>query len=241
MGMILQRFLFRFRLLVLFLIVFITVNSFSYSISVLCYHRVTNADISRFTVAPAMFERQMRYLYINDYQVLTVAELVAFMNAGFIDDGVKRIVITFDDDYPQTLMNVLPVLKRFDFRITNFIYTNFLDEINFQSHTVNHVNLSLKKKKETIFDYRKRVFGEVKKSKEAIESNMNTKVNYLAYPYGTSNCEVTKLLKLAGYKAMFSALGGYVTKQSSVDAIPRLTVFRRFKIIDFIRLISGKL
>ncbi len=253
--MISQRFLLKFRLFVFCFFIVVTIKSYGYKIPVLCYHRVTDTDNSRFTISSKIFAKQMLYLYLNDYIVLSVDELVSFMNNGFIDDGKKRIVITFDDDYPQTLINVLPVLKKFGFRITNFIYTKFLDEMSlwgwyrknnsdlivFQSHTVNHLDLTVRKPSETLFSYRKRIFSEVKKSKEIIDKQLSTDVCYLAYPYGTSNLEVVKMVRLAGYKAMFSAQGGYVTKKGRLDAIPRLTVFRRFKIKDFVKLVSGRM
>jgi len=229
-----------------------------FKIPILCYHQVSNQSKGSFTISPEVFEQQMRYLYVKGYTVIPLERLVSFMRlyhsgrAGRIFLPRKAVVITFDDNYSSIYRIALYILKKYKFSGTNFIYTRFMGSRNWAiyrrmikeglvlgSHTLNHVDLALKKKGESPKEYKRRIFKEIEGSKRKLEKVLKVKVKYLAYPFGTSNKTVRRISRLAGYAAMFSALGGYVTDKTSFDAIPRFTMFRKFDMKMFRTIVSG--
>ena len=193
-----------------------------FRIPVLCYHSVTDRETGSFTIPTG------------------------------INLPRKPVVITFDDNYPSIPINALPILKMYGFKATNFVYTLFMNParwkwlaafaaegLSFGSHTCTHVDLTRRKPGETVQAYHKRIFPEMRDSRRVISTGMRMPIRYLAYPFGTSTRDVRYLARLAGYSAMFSALGGYVTEKSELDNIPRFTIFRKFNMEMFRLIVSG--
>lgn len=231
--------------------------AYSFRVPILCYHSVGDRIKGRFSVSENEFKKQMRYLYLNGYSVLPLEKLVKFLEAEKSGRrGIflprKPVVITFDDNYPDIQRIAWPILRRYNFPAYNFVYTKFMNKARWQfyrsyheagmgfgCHTITHCNLTVRRKGESPQRYRKRVLHELERSRFLISAGLRTDVEFLAYPYGECNQTVVRLARIAGFRAMFSALGGYVTEKSSLDRLPRFTVFRDFDMKMFKLIVSG--
>ena len=227
-------------------------------VPVLCYHSIADRQPGAFTISTGVFEQQMQYLYTHGYTVITLKQLVRYLrlrkagHAGRVKLPRKSVVITFDDNYVSIPLNALPILRLYGFPATNFLYTKFMTPkqwvwrrrfaakgLDFQSHTLNHVDLIRRKPGESLKLYKRRIYKEMNDSRKVIAAGLKKTVVFLAYPFGTSNPIVRRLARLSGYMAMFSALGGYVTAKSKIDNLPRFTMFRNFDMEAFKLIVSG--
>ena len=200
----------------------------------------------------------MKYLFTHNYNVIPLEKLVKFLrylkqkNKGKVFLPRNPIVITFDDNYPSIYKDALPILNKFKFKSVNFIYTKYMTKNNWkiyrkitkssmalESHSLNHVNLIKKRNKEDIKAFYKRNYKKIRDSREILMKKLKKNIKYLAYPYGVFNGMVKRFARLAGYSAMFSALGGYVTEKTKLDEIPRFTVFNNFDMKMFKKIVSG--
>jgi peptidoglycan/xylan/chitin deacetylase (PgdA/CDA1 family) len=80
----------------------------------------------------------------------------------------------------------------------------------------------------------------MQRAREELSAGLGYEVRFLAYPYGTSSPAVIRLARLAGYEAMFSALGGHVSGGSGLDAIPRITIRNSFDMPRFAAIVAGR-
>lgn len=191
------------------------------TVPILCYHRFANRT-GKLAVSPAAFAAQMEYLAQNHYRVVSLGELQRFLE-GREPLPRRSVAITIDDGYRSTFDVVFPILKKYGFRATVFLYGDFVGAgdaltwsqmqelsrsglIDIQPHSKTHSNLVLRLPKETEAQYRDRVQKEVEIPSATIAERLTTKIQYFAYPYGDTNEIVVEALKQRGF-----ALGLTVT------------------------------
>lgn len=199
------------------------------------YHSVSN-NPEFFTVKPADFEWQIKYLYENKYNVIALSQLV--------EKKIPKnsIVITFDDGYEDNFTFAYPILKKYNFPATIFLttgrigdknYTNkrgiimpMLDWqqlrvmhspglIDFEPHTVSHPKLGALDPKEAD--------REIRESKEVIEKGLGKSCQSFAYPYGNFNQEVREIAKPL-FKLAVSVKPGFVGKSDNAYELKRNSI-----------------
>jgi peptidoglycan/xylan/chitin deacetylase (PgdA/CDA1 family) len=187
-------------------------------IPVLCYHQFTEESESKnkMVVTRAEFERQMDYLATNNYQVLALSELGSFLD-GKKELPIKSVVITIDDGYKSYLEVAYPILKKYDFPSTMFVYPDFIGAgpalkwrdvkflsktplVDIQSHSKTHDSLSPLPLGESDKDYLSRLKVEVEGAEKILSSRTKQRINHFAYPYGNSSLEIVKLLQQNDYE-----------------------------------------
>jgi peptidoglycan/xylan/chitin deacetylase (PgdA/CDA1 family) len=102
-----------------------------HSIPVLYYHSVGDHPYARplsFVTLPLeIFTAQIEWLVKKKYTFLTVQQLNKYMGGGKrLPD--KSIVLTFDDGYLDNYTTVWPLAKKYDFKFTLYINTDFVDK-----------------------------------------------------------------------------------------------------------------
>jgi len=183
------------------------------TVPILCYHRFGSSR-SKLVVTPAAFAAQMEFLARNHYRVIPLSQLQGFLQ-GREPLPQRAVVITIDDGYRSTYEVAYPILKRYGFPATIFLYSDFVGatdamtwhqmqeiahsgSIEIQPHSKTHSNLTLRLPQESEVQYRERMRHEVDTPANAIEDRLTTKVNSFAYPYGDTNDVVVQRLVQRG-------------------------------------------
>jgi peptidoglycan/xylan/chitin deacetylase (PgdA/CDA1 family) len=185
------------------------------TVPILCYHRV-GPRASPMIMPPDTFAAQMEYLARNNYQVIRLSELVDFLE-GKGQLPKRAVVITFDDGHVSSYQHAYPVLRKYGFPATFFLYTDFLDGgdalrwsqiremaqsglIDFQSHSKTHANLIVRLPGESEQRYRERLDSEIRIPRDVIQRNLPGKVTHYAYPFGDANEAVLERLAQTGHE-----------------------------------------
>jgi len=172
-------------------------------VRILMYHSITTElvkDSDEMTVPKELFEKQMKFLNINKFNVVSLNKAVSYLNGKNIIPK-KTVAIVFDDGFYDNYDNALPVLKTYNIPATFFLVDNFLDgkkklngysenaflsldEIkmfdsnlfSFGSHTLSHPKLTSLNKERQIH--------EISESKLKLQNKIGKPVDSFAYPFG---------------------------------------------------------
>jgi peptidoglycan/xylan/chitin deacetylase (PgdA/CDA1 family) len=194
------------------------------TVPVLSYNNISPAEPNKMTVSQTMFEQQMRLLHEKGYRVISMDQLFDFFDFK-TSIPPNSVVITIDDGWSSAYEIVFPILKKYGYPATLFVYTDMIDRtpkalswnqlremaahgIDVQCHTKNHRNLTLPEKKESFKDYFENLEGELSGCRQTIKEKLNLEVKYLAYPYGETNPLIIELSKKLGYRGAFSVKRG---------------------------------
>jgi len=198
--------------------------------------------IKYFDVAPNIFGQQMKYLKDNGYTSISFDALVEAI-AGTTTLPEKPVIISFDDGWRNQYLDAFPILKKFGFTATFFVWTraighhrNFMtwDQLkemhaagmHIASHTLTHQMLN-RIRDEVVL--RRQIF----ESKKIIEEKLGAPVTVFAYPYGLYNARVVALVKAAGYVAARGVYSG--TTHSVADLYTLRTIIATSDMAAFTR------
>lgn len=224
-------------------------------IPILAYHNFTKDKGSSYQINIVEFEKQMDYLATHNYTVIPLSELLAGLKDGQLPP--KPVIITIDDGYNSTYTLAYPVLKKYNFPATLFIYTNFIEKNNgsltweeiremtshnteIGSHTLSHCNLLKYKKNENYETYLARIRREIFLSKEILENKTGGKVKFFAYPYGAYSPIIKNLAIQAGYKGIANANSMNNTLDTNPFSLNRQIVFGNNSFNYFIRILNQR-
>jgi peptidoglycan/xylan/chitin deacetylase (PgdA/CDA1 family) len=194
------------------------------TVPVLSYHDLSPVESSEMTVSQEMFEQQMGLLKEKGYRVISMDQLFDFLEFK-ASIPPKSVVITIDDGWFSAYEIAFPILKKYGYAATLFVYTDMIDTtpkalswnllremavqgIDVQCHTQSHRNLTLPEKKESFKDYFHNLERELSGCKETIQRKLNLEVKYLAYPSGDTTPLVIELAKKLGYRGAVTLKGG---------------------------------
>jgi peptidoglycan/xylan/chitin deacetylase (PgdA/CDA1 family) len=212
---------------------------------ILCYHAVSEDWPADLSVAPAVFESQLRGLLRKGYRATTLSGRRASDPAG------KTLVVTFDDGYLSTLTLAAPIMARLGVPGTVFVPSSFVGQGEMSwpgidrwlggpyreelralsweqvgtlaesgweigSHTASHPKL-------TQLD-EPRLAAELGESKAVIEAQLGLPCPTIAYPYGDVDARVAAAAAAAGY-ACGVGLPARWTEDSDQMQLPRVGVY----------------
>ena len=191
------------------------------TVPILCYHRFGTSTATtgwggKMTVSPSNFAAQLDWLARNDYHVIRLAQLQAFLD-GKQALPKRSVVITFDDGYETVYRYALPLLRKYNFPATLFVYTDFIGAgdalswaqlqelsasglVSVQAHSKTHRNLIERTTGEPDERYRQMLELEARAPREAIERKLPGSVRQYAYPYGDANEMVLDVLARQQYQ-----------------------------------------
>jgi peptidoglycan/xylan/chitin deacetylase (PgdA/CDA1 family) len=220
------------------------------TVTILCYHQFSKKKTnSKISISEEVFDQQMEYLKKNGYNVISLDTFYDFI-------GYKRrppknsVVITIDDGWKTMKTIAAPILKKYGFRATLFIYTDLIKSkpsnatlcwddikemiddgvVEVQSHTVSHADLT------KLMD--ESLESELEESQRIIKEKLGINVTSLAYPYGAFNNQVIDKLKKYGYKDAFTVIKGSNAFFHNNFALNRSMVFNSEDIEDFTKLLE---
>lgn len=183
------------------------------TVPILTYHRIREykdtdtINTKAFIVTPEDFEKQMKYLHNNNYNVITFTDLLNGFSGVSLPK--KAVILSFDDGYENQYVNALPILEKYHFVGTFFIFTNAIssyhdymtwDEVRelhkqgmiIGAHTKSHPKLTKIKTEKGLED-------EIVGGKQILEEKLGILIEYFAYPYGLNNDTVLGVVKNAGF------------------------------------------
>ena len=217
----------------------------SAQVAVLGYHRfvdkVRHPDTE---ITPADFEAQMQALKDGGIAVISLADFLAWRREEK-DIPPKSALITIDDGYNVAYSVAWPILKKFGYPVTLFVYTDYIRGgpksgggsisweqlaemrdagVGIGSHSVSHQNLRGGKGKADDAAYETWLWHELNGSKEQLEGRLGIKVTALALPYGLSNGHVREVATKAGYEMIFTVNGEKIAFDTPMDALGRWVV-----------------
>lgn len=114
----------------------------NYSVPVITYHSVgPNVDgwaWPELTASLEVFESQMSALATSGYQAITLDDLYSYMMLGK-EIPTQAVVLTFDDGYLDNYVYAFPILKKYGFKATIFMPTEFVDPLETPRKTLDDV------------------------------------------------------------------------------------------------------
>jgi peptidoglycan/xylan/chitin deacetylase (PgdA/CDA1 family) len=215
------------------------------------YHRFVNKVRRPDTeITPAAFEEQMKQLKDKQIAVIGMQDFLAWKR------GEKNIpphsaIITIDDGYKSGYEVAWPILKKYGYPVTMFVYTEGIKPgkysggesmsweqlaemrdagVDIQAHSVTHQDLRkppydrLAKRRLAQSEYEPWLENELAGSKQTIEQKLGVKVNCFAVPYGFYNEHVKEVAVKAGYEALFTVYGQKLTFGSPLDSLGRYMI-----------------
>lgn len=202
------------------------------TIPILMYHSIAYEKKNELRVPIENFSQQMKYLKDNNYKTLTMDELYNHLknNKPFPN---KSIVLTFDDGYADNFLSAYPIIKENGFKATIFVITDTIDKnsyylnskqllelhkngIDIGSHTTDHEKLN----KVSYEDQLKTL----KASKGVLEKLLNTKIDYIAYPYGNWNEDTLRAAKDSGYTLGVTTVQKWAHSEDNVLTLNRVRI-----------------
>ncbi len=211
----------------------------AHAVPVLCYHRFGDRD-DGMMISARHFERQMRYLKDNGYQVVPLASLLEFLE-GRQRLPKKAVVLTIDDGHQSIYKIAYPILKKYAFPATVFIYSDYLGYggltwpqihemsrdglIDIQAHSKTHANLNKRLPGESHAAWLRRIEAEVEAPSNKLREHADAPVIAYAYPYGETNEQVIDLLGKYDYLLGFTVFPGGNTAYSYPFTLHRSMIF----------------
>ena len=185
-------------------------------VPILCYHRFGKTCKSNLCISERTFIKQVEYLKKNGYHTIHLSNLMDFLNYKTAIPS-KSVVITLDDGYRSIYDFAYPLLKRYGYTATLFIYTDFIEAsrnaltwrqlrelktagFEIGSHSISHADLTKKLPHENDQTFWNRITQELITSKKIIDRKLNQDTQFFAYPYGNYNQQILDLFPKAGYK-----------------------------------------
>lgn len=213
---------------------------------VIGYHRVVDKVRHPDTeITPQDFERQMQQIKDAGVSVISMGDFLAWRR-GEKNIPPRSAIITLDDGWNSTYDVAWPILKKFGYPFTLFIYTDYvkggpksgggsltwsqLGELrdagaDVESHTVSHRDLRARRgQRGTPASYEEWLWNELAGSKQQIEKQLGISVKALALPYGFHNEHVRQTASKAGYEAVFTVEGKTITYATPLDSIGRYII-----------------
>ncbi|MFP3911315.1 MAG: polysaccharide deacetylase family protein [Desulfobacteraceae bacterium] len=206
-------------------------------VPILCYHHFADACDSPLCITARHFDEQMRYLKANGYRTITLRDLLGFLR---YENTIpkKAVLITIDDGYRSAYRIAYPILTKYEFVASLFVYTDFVgscknaitwDQLremkshgfDIGSHTLSHCALTQKKEGETDSDFLQRITGELRESKALIDKKLDQDTFSIAFPYGYYDANILDICHKTGYQ-----LGLTVKRGSNPFFSPRLRLKR---------------
>lgn len=227
------------------------------TVTILCYHRF-GPTRSAMTVTPAAFEAQMDFLARNGYRVVSMAQLADFI-AGSEPLPKKTVAITIDDGYRATYQIAFPILRKFGFPATVYLYSDFVGAadamtwpqmqelarsglVEIQPHSKSHANLTVRLPGETEARYVERIRREIEAPAALIQDKLTLASVSFAYPYGDVNDLVAGVLQRQGIRLGATVTAGgngffappYMLRRTMIYGTEDLESFKS-KLVTFTR------
>jgi len=225
-------------------------------IPVLMYHDVAPDPPERFrkyTVTPAAFSAQMRWLARAGYRTVGLDQLLAHREGAWTLPR-RAVVITFDDGFQGCADHAAPVLTAHGFTATFFLVAGLAGDTSrwllaergielplmdwptvrrlglagfeFGGHSLTHPRLSQLGPEACE--------RELRDSRALIEDRLGREVRHLAYPFGDYDARVRDIAGRVGYRSACTVRIGLSGPDDDPLALSRVPVTGYDSLLDFV-------
>lgn len=189
---------------------------------------------------PEVFDAQLRHLGEAGYHVIPLSDLTRHLRYG-TPLPTKPIVLTFDDGWINQYLYAFPILKKYGYPATFFVFTHAIGHRGFMtwdnlstlrdtgmsigSHSLSHPYL-------TQITDPTRLTAEIVDSKKILEERVGIPITDFAYPFGQFTPAIAGEVEKAGYA---SARGDFYSgeqtaaKLYALSAMNAPTTLERFR------------
>ncbi len=215
-------------------------------VPVLVYHVVRpsypsdSAAVRAIAVTPETFDAEMGYLASAGYRIVKFSDLEAYF-ASSTPLPPKPVILSFDDGWGDQFAYAFPVLEKYRYPATFFVFTNAIDRPGFLTwddlHALAAAGMTIGAHSRphpylTSIASESKLWSEIDGSRRLLEKELGLPVNEFAYPFGRYDAAIVSLVRKSGYR---SARGDYYSGRQSADrlfelsAINAPTTIARFK------------
>ena len=123
----------------------------------LCYHNIEDGKSKALTISVAEFEKEMQAIKDNGFTVIPLQDFLAWRR-GEKNIPAKSAIISLDDGWASGYSTAWPILKKFNYPFTLFIYINYVNSggksmtwdqlaemrdagVDIECHTYSHADL----------------------------------------------------------------------------------------------------
>jgi glycosyltransferase involved in cell wall biosynthesis len=221
---------------------------------ILMYHAIADDDepASRYILARRSLARQMRWLRLARYHVLSMGELVQ-LRARHELPPLRAVVLTFDDGYADNRRLAYPILRQHNFPAMFFIVSGLIgainrwddkapvarrpllgwpdikaiqgEQISIGAHTRTHPWLT----NLIPADAEREISG----SRADLEHELGQPVTVFAYPYGDMDGTTQTLVQEAGFAVACSTLPGHNSPATASMALRRTEIYGTMSLLHF--------
>jgi peptidoglycan/xylan/chitin deacetylase (PgdA/CDA1 family) len=208
-------------------------------VSILAYHRFGPTVADSMTVRTVVFEQHLAWLKANGYEIVPLKTVRDRLKAGSPPAENPAVVITADDGHRSVYFELFPLILKYHFPVTLFIYPSAISNasyaltweqlaemkrsglVDIESHTFWHPNFRQEKKRLDPTAYRSFVDKQLRQSKTVLETKLDIHVDMLAWPFGIYDPDLEQMARDAGYAAAFSIDRGPVRQGQDIMSLPR--------------------
>jgi len=222
------------------------------SVPVLMYHHILPKS-SFIASSIEEFEKQMKFLYENNYKTLTSEEFLEYKKGNL--KIKKGVFITFDDGWRDNFYYAYPILKKYNLKATCFLVTEWIEKASekkaeFKPLSHNEckkevqinpgsvvLNWEETEKMKDVFDFHSHTHShrdfyfnkkysweeEFNISKEILKKRLNIDSKHLCWPRGKYDKDLIKLAKNY-YEILYTTKRGVNLADNKLDEIKRIAV-----------------
>ena len=206
------------------------------------YHRFGDSRFPSTNVSVNDFEKHLRYLLENNFQVLSLSAALDYLESD--EPPKKTVVLTIDDGYKSFYENALPLLRKYKMPATMFIntasvggkdYMNWAQlkeimnaNVEIGNHTHTHAYF-LNENETTRYDTFE---NEIKESQRIIAENLEVTSTLFAYPYGEFDERMKEIVKKLNFRCGAAQYSGVLYHETDRYQLPRFPMAESFSDLD---------
>lgn len=212
------------------------------NIPILCYHNLNPVKPGSMNLTPKKFEEQIKWIKDNGYTIVPLKDVVAYLQGKDVTLPAKPVVVTADDGWKSVYTYMLPIVQKYNFPVTLFIYPQTISSgknamtweelkslqqtglFDIQAHTYGHPNFKQEKKRRSVESYDKFVKTELESSRKILDEKLGIKVTLLAWPFGIYNDYLEKQAADAGFEMAFTIDARSANRSFAPMAQPRYMI-----------------
>jgi len=206
--------------------------------TILIYHKFDEPKSPSTSISSDTFIKHLDFLKENSYSVISIEELLSLMRSRS-PIPPKTVVITIDDGYRSTYTVAYPILRKYGYPFTVFLYMEGVGRfpdyltreqieemredplVTFGNHSYSHGRLARKGSDLSDNEYLQVLKNDLVRSEKRFAELVGHRPFIYSYPYGEYNRSMMQVLKDNHYIGAFTQDTGSLNNSFNPLLIPR--------------------